>query len=761
MYEEARKLYTEEINAAVRGAKAAGADEILVMDHHGAGKGWSFNSLIPELLDPACEYVVQSSWTEYTDFLEEGCDACLLIAMHARAGTTDGVMNHTVSGQAWRNLWFNGTLVGETGINAALCGQWGCPGRARDRGRRHLPRGDRAARGRPDHRRRQDGPRPLQRAPDPAHARARADRGGRAQGALRRPEGGRAVRPGPPVRDPGRDHDHRPDRGVPAQGRRSRSRSRSPSSRARTTGGPPGRGSTSSYSSHMGIRDLLRKIPGIGSLDRGDHTQSDRPAGREHRRDDGRLLARHRHRPVGRRAAARFRRTTSSRTTRAGPENSPVERFHCYCESTDGVPSSREIELLVLLRGPESLISSPKPRSRRTCPNESFHALGVSAEVSTGARRPRHRHALSRSSRSSSPPRSRGGDILAKSPTGSGKTLAFGVPIVDRISRRRRRAGRADPRSDARARRPGHRGADADRQVQGAARRGRLRRHARCRSRRSGSRAPTSSSPRPGRLFDLIERRLVKLDQVERPRPRRGRPDARHGLQAAGRPDRQAPADRERQTMLFSATLDGEVGELARAYTREPGRFEAQPPEGAGSRRRPTTGSSRSRQDGKVDALIEELEGERGLALVFVRTKRGADRLAAKLDAPRRARPGAARRHDAERARARARPLPLGQGRRPSSPRTWPPAASTSSTSRTWSTSIRPRTTRATSTAIGRTGRAGRDGSGVTLVTPDQQADVSRVAVRLGHREQFEREGMSVARPKLLYTSRRGRRSRW
>ena len=127
MYDEARKLYTEEINAAVRGAKAAGADEILVMDHHGAGKGWSFNSLIPEQLDPACEWVVQSNWTEYTAFLEQGCDACLLIAMHARAGTTDGVLNHTVSGQAWRNLWFNGTLVGETGINAALCGQWGCP----------------------------------------------------------------------------------------------------------------------------------------------------------------------------------------------------------------------------------------------------------------------------------------------------------------------------------------------------------------------------------------------------------------------------------------------------------------------------------------------------------------------------------------------------------------------------------------------------------------------------------------------------------
>ena len=36
-------------------------------------------------------------------------------------------MNHTVSGQDWQNLWFNGTLVGETGINAALCGHWGCP----------------------------------------------------------------------------------------------------------------------------------------------------------------------------------------------------------------------------------------------------------------------------------------------------------------------------------------------------------------------------------------------------------------------------------------------------------------------------------------------------------------------------------------------------------------------------------------------------------------------------------------------------------
>jgi D-amino peptidase len=127
LYEEGRRLYTEEINAAVRGAKAAGATEIVVMDCHGAGKGWNFNSLLPEALDPDCEYVVQEEWTEYTEFLEQGCDAALFVGMHARAGTRLGVMSHTISGRDFQNLYFNGALVGETGINAALCGTWGCP----------------------------------------------------------------------------------------------------------------------------------------------------------------------------------------------------------------------------------------------------------------------------------------------------------------------------------------------------------------------------------------------------------------------------------------------------------------------------------------------------------------------------------------------------------------------------------------------------------------------------------------------------------
>jgi superfamily II DNA/RNA helicase len=60
---------------------------------------------------------------------------------------------------------------------------------------------------------------------------------------------------------------------------------------------------------------------------------------------------------------------------------------------------------------------------------------------------------------------------------------------------------------------------------------------------------------------------------------------------------------------------------------------------------------------------------------------------------------------------------------------------------------------------VGRTARAGRSGTGVTLVLPEQQADVSRIAARLRLDDEFGREGMEVAPPRLVYMSRRGRRS--
>jgi D-amino peptidase len=125
MYDECRRLYTHEVNAAVRGAKAAGATEIVAVDCHGAGKEWNFNTFVPELME--CDWVSHHPWSRYTELLEQGCDAALMIGMHAKANTPDGVLCHTISTTTWRNLYFNDDCVGEFGINAALCGHYNCP----------------------------------------------------------------------------------------------------------------------------------------------------------------------------------------------------------------------------------------------------------------------------------------------------------------------------------------------------------------------------------------------------------------------------------------------------------------------------------------------------------------------------------------------------------------------------------------------------------------------------------------------------------
>jgi D-amino peptidase len=126
-YEEARILFTEEMNAAVRGAKRAGADEIIVVDCHGAGGPWSFRSLVLDRLEPGAEWVFGYPWARYVEPLQQGVDAVLLVGAHARAGTPNGVLSHTVSSEAWYNASINGVLVGESGILAALCGVWDAP----------------------------------------------------------------------------------------------------------------------------------------------------------------------------------------------------------------------------------------------------------------------------------------------------------------------------------------------------------------------------------------------------------------------------------------------------------------------------------------------------------------------------------------------------------------------------------------------------------------------------------------------------------
>jgi D-amino peptidase len=127
LYEECRLLYTEEVNAAVRGAKKAGYKEIIVIDGHGAGGGYSFNSLLQDRLEAEAEYIFGSHWASLSQPLLSGCNAVMLLGAHAKTGTPDGVLCHTMSSQSCLNIFINGTPVGESSIIAALAASFDIP----------------------------------------------------------------------------------------------------------------------------------------------------------------------------------------------------------------------------------------------------------------------------------------------------------------------------------------------------------------------------------------------------------------------------------------------------------------------------------------------------------------------------------------------------------------------------------------------------------------------------------------------------------
>jgi superfamily II DNA/RNA helicase len=350
-----------------------------------------------------------------------------------------------------------------------------------------------------------------------------------------------------------------------------------------------------------------------------------------------------------------------------------------------------------------------------------------------------------------------GRDILAKAPTGSGKTIAFGLPLVERLEPEATTPAAlvlvptrelAQQVADELATFAGARGLRVGLAYGGApvgAQAKRLR----------GAHVVVAT---PGRLHDLVERRLLSLDGVRI----LVLDEADRMLDMGFRPQverivRRLP--RDRQTMLFSATLDGEVGELAEAYTRGAARFatkrEEEHDDGEIAHHFvPVT------SDGKLDTLVDLLDAEDGLSLVFVRTKRGADRLTEKLR--RRGVAVAAMHGD------------MGQSQRERALERFRSGKATTLVA----TDVAARGLDLEAIAhvinfdppeddkgyvhrVGRTGRAGRSGRGSTLVLPEQQAEVGRVAALAGHRETFESTGMRTARPRLVYTSRRGRRSRW
>jgi superfamily II DNA/RNA helicase len=348
-----------------------------------------------------------------------------------------------------------------------------------------------------------------------------------------------------------------------------------------------------------------------------------------------------------------------------------------------------------------------------------------------------------------------GRDVLAKAPTGSGKTLAFAIPIVERLETARRPAALVlVPTRELASQVAGELTAIAPSELCVATIYGGVPLHSQAKRAR-GAHVLVAT---PGRLNDLLERRAVELDGVRI----LVLDEADRMLDMGFKPQvdrivRRLPA--KRQTMFFSATLDSQVGELARAYTSNPVRCEAERAPAYG-----TDGSVEHRfvpvkADSKVETLAQLLRNEGERTLVFVRTRRGADRLVRKL-----ARLGVT---------AVAMHGDLSQGQRERALRKF--ESGEASTLVATDVAARgldlveithvvnfdpPAESSGYVHRVGRTGRAGRGGVGVTFVLPEQQEEVSRVARIAGHSEQFTSGGMKLAPARQVYSSRRGG-SKW
>ncbi len=326
-----------------------------------------------------------------------------------------------------------------------------------------------------------------------------------------------------------------------------------------------------------------------------------------------------------------------------------------------------------------------------------------------------------------------GHDLLVQSPTGSGKTLAFGIPMVERLEPDARRGlglVLAPTRELA--------GQIVDELASV------------CEARRLRVAAvyggvgfgPQSKAARradilvatPGRLEDLISRgvvslddvRLLVLDEADRMLDMGFKP-------AVDRIVSRTPSDR--QTLFFSATLKGATGKVAAAFTHDPRRHTHEP-----SGRRSDIEHRFLHVDTqaeKLDHLVDQLRGAKGATLVFVRTKRGADRLAKRLRA--RGVEAAAMHGDksqSQRERALAR-FEHGEVDALIATDVAARGIDVEGIARVINFDA-PGDRDAYVHRIGRTGRAGRTGTGISFVLASQADEVRRMAGDLGLSRQFE-----------------------
>jgi superfamily II DNA/RNA helicase len=346
-----------------------------------------------------------------------------------------------------------------------------------------------------------------------------------------------------------------------------------------------------------------------------------------------------------------------------------------------------------------------------------------------------------------------GRDVLAKSPTGSGKTLAFGIPLVERIEPSARRPAALvlaptrelatqivdELRSLARAR---------DLRVQAVYGGVGLQQQG-----RDAARAHIVVAT-PGRLEDQLQRRAFTLDGVET----LVLDEADRMLDMGFRPaiDRIASlVPQRRQTLFFSATLDGEAGRVARSYTEDAVIHEHRPPE-----QRHADVEHRFRaveREQRLDALIEELRADRELALVFVRTKRGADRLVKKLG---NAGVAAVAMHGDKSQRQRESALARFEaGKVDCLVATDVAARGIDVAGISHVINFDPPEDREGYVhRIGRTARAGATGVGITFFGAEHARDMGRLARELRLGEQFGRSGHAVEGPRRDHADGRRRR---
>jgi len=352
-----------------------------------------------------------------------------------------------------------------------------------------------------------------------------------------------------------------------------------------------------------------------------------------------------------------------------------------------------------------------------------------------------------------------GRDVLARSRTGSGKTLAFAVPLVERLtpSGRSPSALILAPTRELASQVTEEFRAIADvARLQVAAVYGGVGIGPQAKRARHADILVAT----PGRLLDLVQRKLLRLDRVricvldeaDRMLDMGFLPDVQRILEML-RPDR--------QTMLFSATLDGEVGRLATRFTRDARRHEV----GEGG---VTITDAHHRficveHPDKTAALVRELAADRGLALVFVRTKHGADRLARNL---RKQGFHASELHGGMTQPQRERSL----GRFASGANDVLVATDVAARGLDLEDITHvinfdaPADEKAYVHRVGRTARAGRGGEGVTFVTPEQRFEVGRIAKMLDLDAEFVQAGFPThrerQRPNGRGQQRGGRRRR-